>query len=124
MHKLTPRLRFLVVANLGMGFLRLLEPPTRTQSYGFTIAKDVMPLRDWGWLFLGLGMLVWVVSVFWANKVLAVRVVVLFAGCFGWLFWGIASFISAVHTGKSSFSGSFMTLLILWVHGMVVRRAE
>lgn len=82
-----------------------------------------MPLRIWGCLFLGMGLMVWTASTFVRN-VMLLKLVVLFTGSLGWLLWGIMSAAAAFHTGKTSFSGAFLVFLVLWVHAMVVRRGE
>lgn len=91
----------LVALNATLGTIRLLESPNRTTSPAYHYAKQVMPMRWWGVLFLA-GAVVMLVA---RHKG---QVAAMFAACVGcglWTFWAVMLGAAAFYDGRSSYAG-------------------
>lgn len=99
----------LVALNAALGLIRLLESANRQQSDAFHYAKQVMPLRGWGILFLAVA----VAMVIARNHATCTRAAAAF-GLGVWVFWGALLASAAGFDGRSSFAGA-----ILYIAGAV-----
>jgi hypothetical protein len=107
----------LVVLNATIGMIRLVEGPQRTQSIAYKYAKQVMPMRVWGVLFLTVAVLLLAAY----RSTLWIRVVAC-AGLWLWLIWGMLVFYAALRDGRSSFVGPVLYLVPAIRHFQVLRR--
>lgn len=106
----------LIVLNATLGVIRLVESSNRTTSPGYRIAKEVMPMRAWGVLFV-------VVAVMMVTAYHS-RTYSRLGACFGlglWGFWAALIATSAFVDGRSSYAGAVVYTAGAIRHFQVIR---